>query len=84
MLAVAMKCYQQRMVEFGWSSTVEEGAQEAGDSEHREEPPAKAAPARPENEVQGFGAAAPRHRRVPVSGVFARERLRVRGGVHLR
>jgi reticulon-4 len=84
MLVVAMKCYQQRMVEFGWSRTVEEGTQEAGDGAHREEPPAKTAPVRPESEAQGFGAAAPRHRRVPVSGEFARERLRVRGGVQLR
>jgi reticulon-4 len=78
-----MKCYQQRMVEFAWSSTVEEGAQEAGDGAHTDgEPPAELVPARPE--AQGFGAAAPRHRRVPVSGEFARDRLRVRGGIQPR
>ncbi|GJN09792.1 hypothetical protein PR202_ga27828 [Eleusine coracana subsp. coracana] len=84
MLVVAMKCYQQRMVDFGWGSTVEEGAQEAGDDAHREERPVKPAPVRPQDEAQGFGAAVPRHRRVPVSGEFARERLRVRGGIQPR
>ncbi|TVU42358.1 hypothetical protein EJB05_08760, partial [Eragrostis curvula] len=84
MLVVAMKCYQQRMVEFGWSSTVEEGADEEGEGAHKEEPPAKPAPARPQDEAQGFGVAAPRHRRAPVSGEFARERLRVRGGIQPR
>ncbi|KAL6640047.1 hypothetical protein ACP70R_022357 [Stipagrostis hirtigluma subsp. patula] len=84
MLVVAMKCYQQRMVEFGWSSTVEEGAQEA-DGEHREDPPARSAPVRAgQEEAQVFGAAVPRHRRAPVSGEFARERLRVRGGIQPR
>ncbi|KAL6599156.1 hypothetical protein ACP70R_046020 [Stipagrostis hirtigluma subsp. patula] len=84
MLVVAMKCYQQRMVEFGWSSTVEEGAQEA-DGEDREDPPARSAPVRAgQEEAQVFGAAVPRHRRAPVSGEFARERLRVRGGIQPR
>ncbi|KAK3121454.1 hypothetical protein QOZ80_8BG0653660 [Eleusine coracana subsp. coracana] len=84
MLVVAMKCYQQRMMDFGWGSTVEEGAQEAGDDAHREEPPVKPALVRPQDEAQGFGAAVPRHRRLPVSGEFARERLRVRGGIQPR
>ncbi|XP_062195133.1 reticulon-like protein B21 isoform X2 [Phragmites australis] len=84
MLVVAMKCYQQRMVEFGWTSTVEEGAQEAADETHQEEPPVNSGPARTQDERQGFGAVAPRHRRAPVSGEFARERLRVRGGIQPR
>lgn len=86
MLVVAMKCYQQRMVEFGWSSTVEgsAAAQESADDEAvGEEPPAKH---RAQDEQQReFGVpVVPRHRRAPVSGDFARERLRVRGGIQPR
>uniref|UniRef100_I1QH68 Reticulon-like protein n=1 Tax=Oryza glaberrima TaxID=4538 RepID=I1QH68_ORYGL len=92
MLVVAMKCYQQRMMEYGWSSTVED-SQEAtaaatGDDESpQEETPARSSPAKAHDHepAQGFGAAAPaRHRRTPVSGEFARERLRVRGGIQPR
>ncbi|XP_006659255.2 reticulon-like protein B21 isoform X2 [Oryza brachyantha] len=85
MLVVAMKCYQQRMMEYGWSSTVED-AQEAGDDEPPQvETPARSSPAKAQDhEAQAFGAAAPRHRRTPVSGEFARERLRVRGGIQPR
>ncbi|XP_066352422.1 reticulon-like protein B21 isoform X3 [Miscanthus floridulus] len=84
MLVVAMKCYQQRMVEFGWSSSTVEDAQEsAADEAIGEEPPAKH---RAQDEPQQeFGApVVPRHRRAPVSGEFARERLRVRGGIQPR
>ncbi|KAF8691910.1 hypothetical protein HU200_040029 [Digitaria exilis] len=91
MLVVAMKLYQQRLVEFGWSSWVEDGAasdEAAADEPHTEEPPAKSSPSRAQGEPQSpqmFGtAAAPRHRRAPVSGEFARERLRVRGGIQPR
>ncbi|CAL5002893.1 unnamed protein product [Urochloa decumbens] len=88
MLVVAMKLYQQRMVEFGWTSTVEDGAaadDEAAAEAHGEEPPAKPSPSRAQGTAQVFGtAAAPRHRRAPVSGEFARERLRVRGGIQPR
>ncbi|PAN34550.1 hypothetical protein PAHAL_6G112500 [Panicum hallii] len=90
MLLVAMKLYQQRMVEFGWSSTVEDGGAaveeaEADDEPHSEEPAAKPSPSRAQGEAKVFGTAAvPRHRRAPVSGEFARERLRVRGGIQPR
>ncbi|RLM61642.1 hypothetical protein C2845_PM14G08000 [Panicum miliaceum] len=90
MLLVAMKLYQQRMVEFGWSSTVEDGGAavdeaEADDEAHSEEPAAKPSPSRAQGEAKVFGTAAvPRHRRAPVSGEFARERLRVRGGIQPR
>ncbi|KAJ1256173.1 hypothetical protein BS78_K073400 [Paspalum vaginatum] len=86
MLVVAMKCYQQRMVEFGWSSTVEDGpaAEESVDGEsHHEESSAK--PRAQDEPHQRFrGPPTPRHRRMPVSGEFARERLRVRGGIQPR
>jgi len=87
MLVVAMKLYQQRMVDFGWSSTVEDGGAgadegEADDEAHSEEPAAKPSPSRAQCEAQVFGM--PRHRRAPVSGEFARERLRVRGGIQPR
>ncbi|KAL5219893.1 hypothetical protein ABZP36_024606 [Zizania latifolia] len=86
MLVVAMKCYQQRMMECGWSSTVEEPAAD------EDGPPQEGSPARPspskaqDNEAQGFvaTAVAARQRRTPVSGEFARERLRVRGGIQPR
>ncbi|KAL6839127.1 hypothetical protein ACP4OV_031018 [Aristida adscensionis] len=86
MLVVAMKCYQQRMGDFGWSSTVE-GTPEVDDGDHPEEqPPTRPAAARAgqDEAKQGLGMAAPRHRRAPVSGEFARERLRVRGGIQPR
>uniref|UniRef100_A0A0E0LTA1 Reticulon-like protein n=1 Tax=Oryza punctata TaxID=4537 RepID=A0A0E0LTA1_ORYPU len=92
MLVVAMKCYQQRMMEYGWSSTVED-SQEAtaaatGDDESpQEESPARSSPAKAHDHepTNGFGtAASARHRRTPVSGEFARERLRVRGGIQPR
>ena len=81
MLVVAIKCYQQRMVEFGWSSSTVEDAQESADNEAiGEEPRAKH-----RAQVQEFGApVVPRHRRGPVSSEFARERLRVRGGIQPR
>uniref|UniRef100_A0A0D9X693 Reticulon domain-containing protein n=1 Tax=Leersia perrieri TaxID=77586 RepID=A0A0D9X693_9ORYZ len=88
MLVVAMKCYQQRMMEYGWSSTVDDSqeATTAGDDgPPQEETPARSSPAKAqEQQAQGFGAAAPRQRRTPVSGEFARERLRVRGGIQPR
>ncbi|RCV30580.1 hypothetical protein SETIT_6G107100v2 [Setaria italica] len=89
MLVVAMKLYQQRMVEFGWSSSVDGGAmaddEAAADEAHGEEPAAKPSPSRTQGEAQVFGTvAAPRYRRAPVSGEFARERLRVRGGIQPR
>lgn len=85
MLVVAMKCYQQRLMEYGWSSTVEEAPQEAADELQQEEPLAKPGQAKVhDHEAQGFTAAAPRHRRAPVSGEFARERLRARGGIQPR
>ncbi|RLN04604.1 hypothetical protein C2845_PM13G08370 [Panicum miliaceum] len=90
MLVVAMKLYQQRMAECGWSSTVEDGGAaaeeaEADDEAHSKEPVAKPNPSRAQGEAQAFGTAAvPRHRRAPVSGEFARERLRVRGGIQPR
>ena len=90
MLVVAMKLYQHRMVEFGWSSTVEEGGAaadeaEADDEVHSEEQAAKPSLSRAQGEAQVFGTAAvPRHRRAPVSGEFAKERLRARGGIQPR
>ncbi|CAO2168705.1 unnamed protein product [Urochloa humidicola] len=85
MLVVAMKLYQQRMVEFGWTSTVEDGAEAADDEVISEESPAKPSSSRAQGEAHVFGTAAPpRHRRSPVSSEFARERLRVRGGIQPR
>ncbi|KAF0898875.1 hypothetical protein E2562_011934 [Oryza meyeriana var. granulata] len=85
MLVVAMKCYQQRMMEYGWSSTVEDPQEVGGDhGPPQEETPARSSPVKAQDhEAQEFGAAA-RHRRTPVSGEFARERLRVRGGIQPR
>ena len=84
MLVVAMKCYQQRMVEFGWSSSTVEDAQESADDEAIGEEPLAKHRAQDEPQ-QEFGApVVPRHRRAPVSGEFARERLRVRGGIQPR
>ena len=84
MLVVAMKCYQQRMMEFGWCSSVEEPAEEAADdgTSQQQEPPVKPGRAAKgqDHESQGFMAA----RRSPVSGNFARERLRIRGGIQPR
>lgn len=84
MLVVAIKCYQQRMVEFGWSSTLEDGAsgQESADEPHHQEP--QVGPRTQHELQQGFRAAAAQQRHVPVSGEFARERLRVRGGIQPR
>ncbi|KAM0904405.1 hypothetical protein ACQ4PT_018039 [Festuca glaucescens] len=90
MLVVAMKCYQQRMMEFGWSSSVEEASDEAAnDDGSQQQQQQQAAPAKPDpaakahgHESQGFVAA--RNRRTPVSGEFARERLRARGGIQPR
>ncbi|CAO2187757.1 unnamed protein product [Urochloa humidicola] len=85
MLVVAMKLYQQRMVEFGWTSTVEDSAEAADDEVNSEEPPGKPSPSRAQGEAHVFRTAVtPRHRRSPVSGEFARERLRVRGGIQPR
>ncbi|CAO2210602.1 unnamed protein product [Urochloa humidicola] len=85
MLVVAMKLYQQRLVEFGWTSTVEDGAEAADNEANSEEPPAKPSPSRAQGEGQVFRTVVPpRHRRSPVSGEFARERLRVRGGIQPR
>ncbi|WVZ93959.1 hypothetical protein U9M48_039908 [Paspalum notatum var. saurae] len=87
MLVVAMKCYQQRMVEFGWSSTVEDGpaAEESVDGESQNEESSSGKPRAHDDPHQRFrGSPTPRHRRVPVSGEFARERLRVRGGIQPR
>uniref|UniRef100_A0ACD5V3I7 Uncharacterized protein n=1 Tax=Avena sativa TaxID=4498 RepID=A0ACD5V3I7_AVESA len=87
MLVVAMKCYQQRMMEFAWSSSVEEASDEATEddgSQQQQVSPAKPDPAAKAqgHEAQGFVAA--RSRRTPVSGEFARERLRARGGIQPR
>ncbi|CAO2206399.1 unnamed protein product [Urochloa humidicola] len=85
MLVVAMKLYQQRLVEFGWTSTVEDGAEAADNEANSEEPPAKPSPSRAQGDAQVFRTVVPpRHRRSPVSGEFARERLRVRGGIQPR
>jgi hypothetical protein len=89
MLVVAMKLYQQRMVEFGWSSSVDDGAvaddAAAANEAHGEEPAAEPSPSRVQVDAQVFGTVgAPRHRRALVSGEFARERLRVRGGIQQR
>ncbi|CAL5011644.1 unnamed protein product [Urochloa decumbens] len=66
MLVVAMKLYQQRMVGFGWTSTVEDGAaadDEAAAEAHGEEPLAKPSPSRAQGAAQVLGTAvAPRHR----------------------
>ncbi|KAM0913991.1 hypothetical protein ACQ4PT_011807 [Festuca glaucescens] len=87
MLVVAMKCYQQRMMEFGWSSSVEEASDEAAnDDGSQQQQQQQGAATKPDptakahgHESQGFVAA--RNRRTPVSGDFARERLRARGGI---
>ncbi|XP_051187176.1 uncharacterized protein [Lolium perenne] len=88
MLVVAMKCYQQRMMEFGWSSSVEEASDEAANDDGSQQQQQGAA-TKPDptakahgHESQGFVAA--RNRRTPVSGDFARERLRARGGIQPR
>lgn len=85
MLAVAVKCYHQRVGEFGWSSS-SAGAQEqpADDDDEPPQPPLKhRAQDESSSPRQEFGAP-PRHRRAPVSGEFARERLRARGGIQPR
>ena len=83
-----MKCYQQRMMEFGWSSSVEEASNEAADDDGSQQQQ-QASPAKPDpaanahgHEAQSFMPA--RNRRMPVSGEFARERLRARGGIQPR
>ncbi|CAL5006993.1 unnamed protein product [Urochloa decumbens] len=56
MLVVAMKLYQQRMVGFGWTSTVEDGAaadDEAAAEAHGEEPLAKPSPSRAQRRCWG-------------------------------
>lgn len=84
MLAVAVKCYHQRVGEFGWSSS-SAGVQEqpADDDDEPPPPPKHRAQDESSSRRQEFGAP-PRHRRAPVSGEFARERLRARGGIQPR
>ncbi|VAH59385.1 unnamed protein product [Triticum turgidum subsp. durum] len=84
MLVVAMKCYQQRMMEFGWSSSVEEPAENDEQQQQQEESPAKPAQTEKAHDQGSHGFVAARHRRMPVSGDFARERLRARGGIQPR
>jgi hypothetical protein len=88
MLVVAMKCYQQRMMEFGWSSSVEEASDEvANDDETQQQqqvPPTKPDTAAKAHGHESHGFVAARNRRTPVSGEFARERLRARGGIQPR
>ncbi|KAM3348375.1 hypothetical protein ACQJBY_021952 [Aegilops geniculata] len=84
MLVVAMKCYQQRMMEFGWSSSVEEAAESDEPQQQQEESPAKPVQTEKAHDQGSHGFVAARHRRMPVSGEFARERLRARGGIQPR
>uniref|UniRef100_A0A453EIV6 Reticulon-like protein n=1 Tax=Aegilops tauschii subsp. strangulata TaxID=200361 RepID=A0A453EIV6_AEGTS len=84
MLVVAMKCYQQRMMEFGWSSSVEEAAENDEPQQQQEESPAKPVQTEKAHDQGSHGFVAARHRRMPVSGEFARERLRARGGIQPR
>lgn len=84
MLVVAMKCYQQRMMEFGWSSSVEEAAENDDPQQQEEESPAKPVQTEKAHDQGSHGFVAARHRRMPVSGEFARERLRARGGIQPR
>ncbi|VAH75316.1 unnamed protein product [Triticum turgidum subsp. durum] len=84
MLVVAMKCYQQRLMEFGWSSSVEEAAENDEPQQQQEESPAKPVQTEKAHDQGSHGFVAARHRRMPVSGEFARERLRARGGIQPR
>nr|BAK07265.1 predicted protein [Hordeum vulgare subsp. vulgare] len=84
MLVVAMKCYQQRMMEFGWSSSVGETAENDEPQQQQDESPAKPAQTEKAHDIGSHGFVAVRNRRMPVSGEFARERLRARGGIQPR
>ncbi|AQK52033.1 reticulon-like protein B21 isoform X4 [Zea mays] len=85
MLAVAVKCYHQRVGEFGWSSSSAGAQEQPADDDDEPPPPPPKHRAQDESSSprQEFGAP-PRHRRAPVSGEFARERLRARGGIQPR
>lgn len=84
MLVVAMKCYQQRMMKFGWSSSVGETAENDEPQQQQDESPAKPAQTEKAHDIGSHGFVAVRNRRMPVSGEFARERLRARGGIQPR